>query len=92
MFEWDVLALYGPVQNKIMGSPSKPQLMHVDLVDRDDQLTITVNTNDNLVYHFMKYFTCGNNVWNSSFVTRNKGPYDRVDTAGFQQNSIEIIL
>ena len=78
-FDGDVLALYGPGQNKTPHSPSKAPFVHADLVDKNGQLTITVNINNEQIARFLSYFSVGKSVRIKDFGTRKKGMYDRGD-------------
>ena len=48
-FEGDVLVIYGPSQNKNKNFHVKTTIFHVDLVNRDGQMTITASVSDNLI-------------------------------------------
>jgi len=79
VFDGDVLALYGPGQNKSPGSPIKAPFMHADLVDKNGQLTMTVNINNSQIARFLSYFSVGKSVRIKDFATKKKGMYDRGD-------------
>ena len=49
VFECDVLALYGPGPRKGIVSPTKSQLVHAELVDKDRQMMIRVDINNHLI-------------------------------------------
>ena len=48
-FKGDVLVIYGPSQNKNQNSPIKTNILHADLVEKDEQMTIIANVSDNLI-------------------------------------------
>ncbi len=79
VFDGDVLALYGPSQNKYPDLPTKASFVHVDLVDKNGQLTMTVNINNDQIARFLSYFSFGKSVRIKDFATRKKGMYDRGD-------------
>ena len=79
VFDGDVVALYGPGQNRSPGSPVKAPFMHADLVDQNGQMTITVNINNNHIARFLSYFPVGKSVRIKDFAIKKKGIYDRGD-------------
>jgi len=53
VFEGDVFILYGVGCNKIINSPIKAKHVHVDLIDKHGQMTITMNVVNDLILEFV---------------------------------------
>ena len=66
-------------KNKNIASPVKPQLVHVDLIYEDGQMTIIVNMNNNMISFFNEHFSIGNNVQTIDFTIKTKTMYDSGD-------------
>lgn len=53
--------------------------MHADLLDQNEQMTTTVNINNNHIARFLSYFPVGKSVRIKDFAIKKKGIYDRGD-------------
>ena len=78
-FKGDVLVVYGPVFSKNTSSPAKAQLMHVDLTDKNGQMTISVTIANHLIQRFRPYFSLGSSVCISNFTLKQKTTFERGD-------------
>ena len=72
IFEGDILTRYGLEKNTNPNSPIKAHVVHADLVDKDVQMTITVNINNNLIPRFRDNFYLSNNVHIMNFLLKKK--------------------
>ena len=67
VFEGDVLALYGPAQSRSLTSPTKTHQLHIDLVEKEGQMTTTIEINNHLIPHFVDPFHPGTSVMINEF-------------------------
>ncbi|XP_057857387.2 uncharacterized protein LOC131066596 [Cryptomeria japonica] len=79
VFEGDVLVAYGPAYPRNTGVQIKAEIVHIDLVDRNGQMTITVNISNNLIEMFLPRMLPGSSVRITNFLVKSKTKYERGD-------------
>ena len=79
IFEGDVLVTYGPAYAKNPTSLEKAPIVHVDLVDSDGHMTITLNITNQLIDRFMAKLLPSASVCTKSFSLKKNTQYERGD-------------
>ncbi|KAH9294045.1 hypothetical protein KI387_040750, partial [Taxus chinensis] len=78
VFEGDILVVYGPTHATNI-SPSKAEILHADLVDKNGQMTITLNMSNTFVHKFASTVVVGCGLHVAGFTVKEKTKYERGD-------------
>ncbi|KAH9290716.1 hypothetical protein KI387_034833, partial [Taxus chinensis] len=78
VFEGDILVVYGPAHATNI-SPSKAEILHADLVDKNGQMTITLNMSNTFAHKFASIVVAGCGLRVTGFTVKEKTKYERGD-------------
>lgn len=78
-FEGEILVVYGPATNKNPNAQNKVEIVHVDLVDANGQMTITMNISNALIDKFLPQITVGSSIRITKFIVQTKSQFERGD-------------